>query len=58
VDGKSLYCRKVGGKEAKRVDFSLPATVTKGSLVDFYILPKADLSFDATSYEFILKLKQ
>jgi len=58
VDGKSVYCQKVGGTDAKQVDFSVPVAVTKGSLVDFFILPKADLSFDATSYDFVLKLKQ
>lgn len=58
VDGKSVYCQKVGGKDAKRVEFSVPATVKKGSLVDFYLLPKADLAYDATNYEFVLKLKQ
>ena len=58
VDGKAVYCRKVGGKDAKRADFSVPATVAKGSLVDFYLLPKADLAYDATNYEFVLKLKR
>jgi len=57
VDGKSVYCQKLGGTDAKRVEFSVPATVAKGSLVDFFLLPKADLSFDATSYDFLIKLK-
>jgi len=58
VNGKSVYCRKLGGPDAKRVDFDVPATVAKGSLVDFYLLPKADLSYDATVYDFVIKLKK
>jgi hypothetical protein len=58
VDGKTVYCRKVGGKDAKRADFDVPATVGKGALVDFYLLPKASLDYDATTYDFVIKLKK
>jgi Glycosyl hydrolase catalytic core len=58
VDGKLLYSQKLGGKDAKRVEFSVPAAIKKGSLVDFYLLPKANLAYDATGFEFVLKLKR
>jgi hypothetical protein len=58
VDGKSVYCQKAGGRDAKRAEVNVPVRVAKGSLVDFFILPKADLSYDATSYEFVIKAKQ